>query len=101
MMNEQQPIPIHQLIQKLIAQSPHQHKMMEASIICAWHSHMPAIVRKRTKRIYVKQNKIFVEITASSLRHELNNAKQTILEKLQAHVSDYTTNDIKDIVFIV
>ncbi len=96
-MNNPEPILIHQLIQKLIAQSPHQHKMMEASIVNAWHQLMPAPVNKRTKRIYAKQHKIFVEITSSPLRHELQNAKQSILERLQARVPGYT---IDDIVFI-
>ncbi len=93
-MNNPEPIPIHQLIQRLIEQSPHQHKMVEASIINAWHYHMPAIVSRGTKRIYVKQNKIFVEIASSPLRHELQNAKQTILGKLQGHVPGYTIGDI-------
>jgi hypothetical protein len=93
-MKNPEPIPIHQLIQRLIEQSPHQHKMMEASIINAWHQLMPALVNKRTKRIYIKQYKIFVEITSSPLRHELQNAKQTILERLQAHVPGYRVDDI-------
>lgn len=96
-MNEQGPIPIHQLIQKLIKESPHQHKMVEATIINAWHSHMPGIVSRGTKRIYVKQNKIFVEVVSSPLRHELQNSKQTVLDSLQAHISGYS---IDDIVFI-
>jgi hypothetical protein len=96
-MNKQEPLPIHQLIQQLIKQSPHQHKMIEASIINAWHHYMPAVVSRGTKRMYVKQNKLFVEISSSPLRHELQNAKQTILGNLQAYVSDY---GIEDIVFI-
>mgnify|MGYP002785116312 CR=1 FL=1 len=96
-MNEQGPTPIHQLIQKLIAQSPHQHKMVEASVINAWHHYMPAIVSKGTKRMYVKQSKIFVEINSSPLRHQLQNNKQNIVERLQPHVPGYI---IDDIVFI-
>jgi hypothetical protein len=93
-MNNPEPIPIHQLIQKLMEQSPHQHKMVEASIISAWHCHMPAIVSRGTKRIYVKHNKIFVEVASSPLRHELQNAKQTILEKLQTHIPGCRLDDI-------
>lgn len=93
-MKQVDPLPIHELIHRLVSQSPHQHKIVEASIINAWHQHMPTIVSRRTKRIYIKQNKIFVEIMSSPLRHELQNAKQPILDKLQKNVPGYTINDI-------
>jgi hypothetical protein len=88
------PAPIFQLIQKLIEKSPHQHKMVEASIINAWYQLMPDLINKRTKRIYVKQNKIFVEIASAPLRHELQNAKQSMLEKLQERVPNYPLHDL-------
>ncbi len=93
-MNNSDPIPIHQLIQKFIVQSPHQHKMMQASVINAWNQLLPTVIHKSTKRIYVKQHKIFLEIPSSPLRHELQHAKQGILEKLQAYVPNYPITDI-------
>jgi hypothetical protein len=92
-----QPTIINELIKNIIKQSPHQHKLQEANIINTWHQVLPSLISRRTSRIYLKQNKIFVKIDSAPLRQELQNTKQHILKTLQDSVKDY---EIIDLVFI-
>ncbi|ACE06042.1 MAG: DciA family protein [Candidatus Amoebophilus sp.] len=93
-MYHREPTAINQLVKKLIEQSPHRHKLEEASIIDAWYRIMPTIVKRRTEQIYVRQNKVFVKLNSAPLRQELQNTKHQILKMLQPYVIDYTIVDI-------
>jgi hypothetical protein len=97
-MYHREPTTINQLVKKLIEQSPHRHKLEEASIIDAWYRAMPLMVRRRTEQIYVRQNKVFVKLNSAPLRQELQNTKHQVLKILQPYITDYA---IADIMFIV
>eukprot|EP01132_Coremiostelium_polycephalum_P000760 gene760-942_t len=96
-MNSQEPTIISQLVSRLISQSPHKHKLGEASVIHAWHCVMPDIVKRRTDQVYVKNNTLFVKLSSAPLRQELQNTKHKMLQMLQDQLTDYT---IADIIFI-
>lgn len=90
-------ITIKQAVQQLLAQSPHQHKLTEANIICAWKQIMPNVVLQRTEQISVKQHKLFAKISSAPLRQELQNNQDLILKRIQAITPGYS---IAHIVFL-
>ena len=40
-------------------------------------------IQKRTKKVFTKQNKLYIEISSSPLRSELSNNKTSILNKIK------------------
>tara|TARA_B000000475_G_scaffold10756_1_gene9736 strand:+ start:1442 stop:1735 length:294 start_codon:yes stop_codon:yes gene_type:complete len=40
-------------------------------------------IQERTKKVFTKQNKLYIEISSSPLRSELSNNKTTILNKIK------------------
>ncbi|OJW67184.1 MAG: hypothetical protein BGO68_01300 [Candidatus Amoebophilus sp. 36-38] len=94
---QQEPTMINHLIQKMIKESPHRHKLEEATIIHAWHQMMPHLVSRRTVHISVKQHQVFIKVNSAPLRQELQNTKQQILAVLQNACKDYV---ISDLIFI-
>jgi len=93
-MNQNEPATLQQLIQKIIQLSPHQDKIQEASIINAWNTAMPAIIKRSTKHIAVKKNNLHIEVTSAPLRQELQVNKGKILAELHRFTT-YPVTDIK------
>ena len=40
-------------------------------------------IQERTKKVFTKQNKLYIEISSSPLRNELSNNKTSILNKIK------------------
>ncbi len=40
-------------------------------------------IQERTKKVFTKQNKLYIEISSSPLRSELSNNKRSILNKIK------------------
>lgn len=92
-MHHKEPAPLQHLIQKIIQLSPHQDKIKQATIINAWNTTMPEMVKRETKYIDIKNNKICIEVTSAPLRQELQNNKKKILDELQ-RICKYEMTDI-------
>jgi hypothetical protein len=58
---------------------------------------MGSPIAKRTKRIFVKDRKLFVELTSAPLKHELTLSKGKILDIFDR---EFGQNLLDDIVFI-
>ena len=54
-------------------------------MVCAWKAAMPEVVRKRTERIFYKQEKLFVQLNSAPLRQELRLNKSKVLALLWEH----------------
>jgi hypothetical protein len=91
---QQEPISISALFKQMLTKSPHQVKLKEAAIICAWKNIMPAILTHHTQKIFVRKHQLFLQINSAPLRQEIQTAKGKLLEKLAAEVPDYVVKDI-------
>ncbi len=78
-------------------QGPHQHKLTEAALVCAWKEAMPQAVQKRTIRTFYKQGKFFVQLNSAALRQELQLNKAKVLALLQTHAPG---NNLLEVVFL-
>ncbi len=66
----------------------------EASLVASWERLMGAPIAKRTKRIFVRDKVLFVELTSAPLKHELNNSKRKVLEIIGREYGDGLLNEV-------
>ncbi len=69
----------------------------EASLIASWERLMGAPIAKRTRKLFVRDKVLFVELTSAPLKHELNNSKKKILEIISR---EYGEGLLQEIIFI-
>ena len=72
-------------------------KFTETQLINSWEKLMGDSIAKRTKNIYFKDEKLFVEITSAPLKQELSMSKGKIL---QLFMEEFNELLVKDIVFL-
>ena len=88
---------IQEVIQQLITQSTHKHKFIEASVIDTWKKVMPLAILKRTRRLFVSKNTLFIKLDSAPLKHELQMSKSKIIQRLKEANQDC---DLADVVFL-
>jgi predicted nucleic acid-binding Zn ribbon protein len=69
----------------------------EASLVASWERLMGAPIARRTKRIFVRDKVLFVELTSAPLKHELNNSKRKVLEIISR---EYGTGLLDEVIFM-
>jgi predicted nucleic acid-binding Zn ribbon protein len=74
-----------------------QNKFDATRLTSSWGRLMGSPIAKRTKRIFVKDRKLFVELTSAPLKHELTLSKGKILDIFDR---EFGQNLLDDIVFI-
>jgi len=55
----------------------------KVELLKTWNSITDDKIQTRTNRIFTKKDKVFIEISSSPLRNELENHKKNILIKIQ------------------
>jgi len=83
-------------------QSPKQKKWLQHIIINAWKESMPTIVTKRTKKMFMKEDILFIQLASAPLKHELEIAKKKLIQSLHVQIKEYNLSAdlLKDIVFL-
>jgi len=66
----------------------------KAKVVQAWEKVMGDTVAKRTGKLFMKQRKLFVQITSAPLKKELLMAKPTVLTLLNKELNGLEVNDI-------
>ncbi len=69
-------------------------KFNETHILNSWDEILGESVAKRTKKLYIRQSKLFVEITSSPLRNELFLQKDKIIKLLNDSIGEEILEDI-------
>ena len=72
-------------------------KFDSASVIAGWAKLMGTPIANRTSRIFIKDRKMFVELTSAPLKHELTLSKSKILDLF---AQEFRKDIIEDIVFL-
>ncbi|WP_243517216.1 MULTISPECIES: DUF721 domain-containing protein [unclassified Candidatus Cardinium] len=97
MNNSHQTKSLRELVNRFFESSPFQKQLTTAMVRLAWDSVMPKVVCDRTEKLYVHHNKVFLKITSSPLRHELQLNKDKILAMLHEAM---TNRLLEDVVFL-
>lgn len=74
-----------------------QNKFDATRLTSSWERLMGTPISKRTKRVFVKDRKLFVELSSAPLKHELSLSKRMILELFDR---EFGKKLLDDIVFI-
>jgi predicted nucleic acid-binding Zn ribbon protein len=70
-------------IQELLKSYRIKNKFDEANIVTSWEKLVGKPVAKRTKKIFIRNRVLFVELDSPSMKHNLNLHKGQILEMFQ------------------
>ncbi len=74
-----------------------QQKFDATRLTSSWERLMGAPIAKRTKRVFVKDRKLFVELNSAPLKHELTMSKRMILDIFE---QEFGQKLLDDVVFI-
>ena len=74
-----------------------QQKFDATRLISSWERLMGSPIARRTKRVFVKDRKLFVELSSAPLKHELTLSKRMILDIFD---QEFGKKMLEDIVFI-
>ena len=89
--------PLKEAMQDLLKTYQLEGKFNETQLISSWETMMGATIAKRTGKIYIKDKKMFVELTSAPLKQELNMSKSKVMEMFN---NRFNKNLIEEIVFL-
>lgn len=81
-------------IKALLKQYHIDSKFDEANIITSWERLVGKPIAKRTKKVFIRNHVLFVELTSPSLKHDLNYSKANILELFQREFGKEVVKEI-------
>ena len=87
-------VHISHAIQELLRTQHLKPKFDEASVVVSWERIVGKSIAKRTRRIYIRDHVLFVELQSPSLKHDLSYSKAQILEKLNREFGDGVVKEI-------
>ncbi len=73
---------IRDVLQEFLRENKLDVKLRERGLIDSWEELMGKTISRATKKIYIKEGKLFVVISSSVIRNELHMLKQEIVRKL-------------------
>ena len=89
--------PLKEAMQDLLKSYHIDGKFQETQLISSWESIMGNAIAKRTGKIYIKNRKMFVELTSAPLKQEMNMSKSKVMEMIN---NLFKKNVIEEIVFL-
>ena len=89
--------PLKEVMKDLLESYHIDGKFHETQLISSWESMMGKAIAKRTSKIYIKDKKMFVELTSAPLKQELKMSKSKVMEMIN---NRFKKNFIEEIVFL-
>ena len=87
-------IYISQAIQDLLKANNLKPKFDEANVVASWDRIVGKAIAKRTKRVYVRNKVLFVELQSPSMKHDLVYHKTQMLELFKKEFGDDVVSEI-------
>lgn len=85
------------VVSELVKTYQLEKKFTEVEIQEAWKSTLGDLVSKRTKKVYVKEEKLFVKLESASLKNELLMSKTQIIKDINEKIGQ---DLVKSLVFL-
>jgi predicted nucleic acid-binding Zn ribbon protein len=79
---------IRDVMQEFLRENKLDVKLRERGLIDSWEELMGKTISRATKKIYIKDGKLFIVISSSVIRNELYMLKQEIVKKLNEKAGD-------------
>jgi predicted nucleic acid-binding Zn ribbon protein len=90
-------LPLKDAIDDMMELYKLRSKFNETYVISYWEQIMGTVISSRTTEIYIKEQKLFIQLDSSPLRNELLLAKNKIVSMINKEVGQVI---IEDVVFI-
>ncbi len=90
-------IHISQAIQELLKTQHLKPRFDEANVVVSWERIVGKAIAKRTRRIYIRDKVLFVELLSPSLKHDLGFHKPQMLELFK---KEFGAEVVSEIVFM-
>ncbi len=90
--------PIGEAIAGFLKQFGLEQKYNETRIICEWSEIAGHFLASRTKKIFIRYDKLYLELSSAPLRHDALMYQTELLGRIKAHLNGYEV--VKEIVFI-
>ena len=88
---------IGQAIKQLLKEYHLKPKFDEANVIASWEKIVSKPVAKRTKRIYIRNKVLFIELDSPAMKSDLSFHKNQLLKTLEA---EFGKDVLKEIVLM-
>ncbi len=85
---------ISQAIQELLKSQHLKPKFDEANVVASWERIVGAAIAKRTKKVYVRNKVLFVELQSPSLKHDMGYHKGAMLELFKKEFGEGVVTEI-------
>ena len=85
---------IGQAIQQLLSTYHIKSKFDEANLVSSWERLVGKPIAKRTKKVYIRNKVLFVELDSPSLKHDLKLHKSKILDILKKEFGNDAVHEI-------
>jgi predicted nucleic acid-binding Zn ribbon protein len=85
---------LKEVINELLEKYRITEKIDEVTLMEQWQELMGKMIAQHTKRIYLKNKKLFIELSSSVVRSELAIAKSKIIEMLNKNFGREVVKDI-------
>ena len=92
--NQHKAVHISQAIQEMLAAHHLKPKFDEASVITSWERIVGKAIAKRTKKIYIRNKVLFVELLSPSLKQDLGYLKRDMLTLFAKEFGDGVVSEI-------
>lgn len=89
--------PLKDALQDMFKSMRMENRYKFALVVELWGKVMGQSVSSRTNRIFVKNNKLFVELSSAPLKNDLILSQSIILKRINEHLGE---NFLKEIVFL-
>lgn len=87
-------IHISQAIQELLKTQHLKPKFDEASVVVSWERLVGKSIARRTRRLYIRDKVLFVELLSPSLKQDLGYHKTQMLEVLRKEFGESVVSEI-------
>ena len=87
-------IHISQAIQELLKSHHLKPKFDEANVVASWERIVGKAIAKRTKRVFVRNKVLFVELQSPSMKHDLGYHKSQMLELFKKEFGEDVVTEI-------
>jgi predicted nucleic acid-binding Zn ribbon protein len=88
------PQNLHEAIEAMMKHFNLEKKYREKQVLAYWHEMMGESVSKRTKELYLHDQKLFVRISSAPLKQEIVLMRSKIIAKLMLKFGEVLVKDI-------
>jgi len=89
--------PFKEAIDMMLDKYSLRNRFDQSFVVAHWDKIMGSAIATRTKKVYIKDQILFLQIESAPLRNELVRAKSKIIELINREMG---TNLVEDVVFI-